>query len=268
MCLVVRRISGGARVAGLHAGPRGIPAAEEEDRPGVAVVHRAGGAADNYWRKERRGAIPVLERTLKNAARGAYLLTLLRKPDQGKVLLASSSSPSSNHFVDGGRYTRFCDWRFVYRARLDVLPLNACRRWEQGGDRRCRRSGHGDETLPHVLNHCKVHSRAWQLRHDGILDRLATAIRGRLRDRRRFLGLILGSWSHPLLHSRSLLTGPAASRHPAKCAEAAAEVHSPLLRAERSAPPSLIGSRARPWRIRPPAASVAQFGTLALSRGV
>ncbi|KAG8225611.1 hypothetical protein J437_LFUL004180 [Ladona fulva] len=71
------------------------------------------------------GSIPVLERTLKNAARGAYLRSLLKKPDQGKVHLASSSSPSSNHFVDRGRYMRFCDWRFVYQAQLDVLPLNA-----------------------------------------------------------------------------------------------------------------------------------------------
>ncbi|KAG8239341.1 hypothetical protein J437_LFUL019121 [Ladona fulva] len=106
------------------------------------------------------GAIPVLERTLKNAARGAYLRTLWRKPDQGKVLLASSSSPSSNHFVDRGRYMRFCDWRFVYQAQLDVLPLNASPLLARGR-----------KALPA--------SRAWQLWHNGIQERLATAIGGR-----------------------------------------------------------------------------------------
>jgi hypothetical protein len=40
------------------------------------------------------------------------------------VLDAAAMDPASNHFLAGGRYTRFCDWRFIHRARLGVLPLN------------------------------------------------------------------------------------------------------------------------------------------------
>ena len=52
-----------------------------------------------------------------------------------------------------GLHTPFCDWRFIHRARLGVVPLNATRRFGTG-DRRCRRCGHALETLPHVKNHC------------------------------------------------------------------------------------------------------------------
>ncbi|GFU59177.1 retrovirus-related Pol polyprotein from type-1 retrotransposable element R2 [Trichonephila clavipes] len=42
--------------------------------------------------------------------------------------------------------------------------------------RACRKCGQWDETLPHVLNHCKSYSAAWQLRHNAILARIKTAI--------------------------------------------------------------------------------------------
>ena len=37
-----------------------------------------------------------------------------------------------------GRNTRFsfCDWRIIHRARLDVFPLNATKRWLVGNDKR------------------------------------------------------------------------------------------------------------------------------------
>ncbi|XP_046405196.1 uncharacterized protein LOC124170474 [Ischnura elegans] len=121
-------------------------------------------------------AIGVLAKTLKNRVQEAYLARLVAKPDQGKVFSASSVATASSHFLVGGRYTRFCDWRFFHRARLDVLPLNACRRYDPSGDRRSRRCGYGDETLPHVLNHCTRHSLTWRRRHDSVLTRLTNAI--------------------------------------------------------------------------------------------
>ncbi|XP_011051613.1 PREDICTED: uncharacterized protein LOC105144426 [Acromyrmex echinatior] len=107
---------------------------------------------------------------LRSAVAEHYANRLLSKPDQSKVFEVSSRSRVSNHFIRGG-FTRFTDWHFIHKARLDVLPLNGARRWE-ANDKRCRRCGEVSETLPHVLCHCGIHSAAIQLRHDAVLHRL------------------------------------------------------------------------------------------------
>ncbi|XP_039309675.1 uncharacterized protein LOC120358701 [Solenopsis invicta] len=113
---------------------------------------------------------------LRSAVAEYYASTLLAKRDQGKVFEVSSRCRVSNHFIRGGSFTRFADWRFIHKARLDVLPLNGARRWGDG-DKRCRRCGEVSETLPHVLCHCGVHSAAIQLRHNAVLHRLWKACR-------------------------------------------------------------------------------------------
>lgn len=112
---------------------------------------------------------------LKKAIRMNLRRSLLRKPDQGKVIDVACRCRDSNHFIQAGKFTRFADWRFIFRARLGTVPLNGCRRWGQG-DRRCRRCGEQSETLPHVLNHCQPNSDGWRRRHDAVLHRLAEAI--------------------------------------------------------------------------------------------
>ncbi|CAB0027820.1 unnamed protein product [Trichogramma brassicae] len=104
-----------------------------------------------------------------------YAGTLLGKKDQGKSFEVIRKSKVSNHFLRSGRNTRFCDWRFIHRARLNVLPVNATLRWLTEADKRCRRCGAPSETLPHVLNHCTVHSAARQRRHNEVQDRLVKA---------------------------------------------------------------------------------------------
>ncbi|XP_064464938.1 uncharacterized protein LOC135376258 [Ornithodoros turicata] len=74
--------------------------------------------------------------------------------NQGKVLECVALDKSSSHFMRSGQFTRFADWRFIHRARLNLLPLNGARPWTQG-DKRCRRCGTQPETLPHVANHLK-----------------------------------------------------------------------------------------------------------------
>jgi len=127
---------------------------------------------------------------LRSAVAEHYAERLLSKPDQGKVFEVSSRSRVSNHFIRGGSFTRFADWRFIHKARLDVLPLNGARRWE-ANDKRCRRCGEVSETLPHVLCHCGIHSAAIQLRHDAVLHRLwrATRLPGVVRVNRRVEGV-------------------------------------------------------------------------------
>ncbi|XP_045470622.1 uncharacterized protein T26G10.4-like [Harmonia axyridis] len=120
-----------------------------------------------------------LEWRLKDAVRNMYASSLCRKPDQGKTFKCFSRSAASNHFTRSGFATRFCDWRFIHRARLDCVPLNATRRFGSG-DRRCRRCQDQPETLPHVLNHCRIHSAAWQKRHNAVQDRLVKSIPDRM----------------------------------------------------------------------------------------
>lgn len=84
------------------------------------------------------------------------------------------SLSKSSHFVSSGFLTRFADWRFIHRARLNLLPLNACRPWALA-DKRCHRCGYQEETLPHVINHCMRYSTLIKKRHNLIIDQLVKA---------------------------------------------------------------------------------------------
>ena len=119
-----------------------------------------------------------LFRELRAAFSRHYLSKIAIKPDQGKTCIPVSLHPASSAFIGDGSYHRFCDWRFIHRARLGVLSLNGTRRWGNN-NKKCRRCGAGRETIPHVLNHCTSHSRTWQLRHNEIQDRLVRAIPSR-----------------------------------------------------------------------------------------
>ena len=116
---------------------------------------------------------------LREATRAALLKRLLRKPDQGKVLEIATQATASNHMMRNGSFTRFADWRFVHRARLDCVPLNATKRFGDGPEN-CRKCPAVRETLPHVINCCHHHALARNLRHNAIASRIAKAIPSRL----------------------------------------------------------------------------------------
>ncbi|GIY32131.1 reverse transcriptase domain-containing protein [Caerostris darwini] len=59
---------------------------------------------------------------------------------------------------------------------LNLVPLNGCQPWKTGNDKMCRRCYQWTETLPHVINHCGIHSHTWQLRHNAIVERVLKAI--------------------------------------------------------------------------------------------
>ncbi|XP_074823022.1 uncharacterized protein LOC141995656 [Natator depressus] len=121
----------------------------------------------------------MLERTLKAAIHSLYMEALKRKPDQGKAFELTSKWDASNHLLAGGGFTRFADWRFIHHAWLNCILLNGAVR-HRNRDKRCRKCSYSNETLPHVLCSCKPHSRAWQLRHNAIQNRLVKAIAPRL----------------------------------------------------------------------------------------
>jgi hypothetical protein len=72
------------------------------------------------------------EASLRSAVRDYFRRRLLDKPDQGKMYEVTSSSTPPNHFMHNGDFTRFAEWRFNHRARLDCVPLNATRRFGNG----------------------------------------------------------------------------------------------------------------------------------------
>ncbi|GIY32323.1 retrovirus-related Pol polyprotein from type-1 retrotransposable element R2 [Caerostris darwini] len=114
--------------------------------------------------------------SIRDRLRVERSLRLKNKNNQGKVLKLASLAPASSHFVSDGSYTRFADWRFIHKARLNLLPLNGCQQWKSANDKMCRRCSQWAETLPHVINHCGMHSHGWQLRHNAIVDRLVQAM--------------------------------------------------------------------------------------------
>lgn len=133
--------------------------------------------------------------TIREALRAHHLAELVARPQQGKVMACVAPQPVSSHYTYNGSFTRFSEWRFVHRARLGLVPLNAYKRGRSTNDTRCRRCGYVCETLPHVLCHCLPHSAAMQNRHNAILARLVRALPAedrtsdRTRVNRRVLGL-------------------------------------------------------------------------------
>ncbi|XP_064462370.1 uncharacterized protein LOC135372841 [Ornithodoros turicata] len=123
---------------------------------------------------QRNKVVSTLRRKL-TATRDDHLQSL---PNQGKVLECVALDRSSTHFMRTGMFTRFADWRFIHRARLNLLRLNAARPWEQGY-KRCRRCGAELETLPHVANHCMRYSALYTARHNKIVRWIRQAAEAR-----------------------------------------------------------------------------------------
>ena len=102
------------------------------------------------------------------------------KVDQGKVAraLEGDKFATGSGWQFDGLGIRFCDWRFIHRARTNTLPLNAVKsRWSDTNPA-CRRclGQQREETLPHVLCHCRPNMVMIRQRHNKIAQRLNHAI--------------------------------------------------------------------------------------------
>ncbi|XP_075723837.1 uncharacterized protein LOC142765918 [Rhipicephalus microplus] len=121
--------------------------------------------------KKRRKVVRTL-RFLMMRARDRFLQEM---PNQEKAMECVAADPSSSRFMRSGKLTRFCDWRFIHRARLSLLPVNGANPWTTSTDKRCRVCGYAVETLPHVLGHCMRYSVAYTSRHNKIVERVKQA---------------------------------------------------------------------------------------------
>lgn len=117
-------------------------------------------------------------RSIRSYQRKMRTLVLRGLKQQGKTNSCIAAAKESSHFFGDGAFTKFKDWRFVHRARLSLVPLNAYTkpsRQNRGEiDRRCRRCG-DYETLSHVLDHCMVRSTLYRKRHNVIVDSIKKA---------------------------------------------------------------------------------------------
>lgn len=108
-----------------------------------------------------------------------HIGVLTTKISRGKAISAAKAHSLSNKFLKNGHGITFAGYRFIHKARLDLLNLyGSTRSYEAGLDQRCRRCGWDRETLPHVLNHCVVGLGDGGItrRHDAILNRVVDAI--------------------------------------------------------------------------------------------
>ena len=118
-------------------------------------------------------------KSLRDHLRTGRSKSLASKPHQGKTLACLSLSKASTHFHREGDYLRFADWRWIHKARLGLVKLNAYA--ENDPDKqKCRWCGYEKETLPHVINCCeRALARKITMRHNRIVARLKKAALGR-----------------------------------------------------------------------------------------
>ncbi|XP_072140745.1 uncharacterized protein [Dermacentor andersoni] len=113
-------------------------------------ARKASRRLDVLWQLDREGVrITCGDKTLTSSHRRKVIRTLRAiqsatrddalhcKPNQGKVMECVAADPASSHFMHTGSFTRFADWRFIHKARLNVLPLNGASPWMTGRDQRC-----------------------------------------------------------------------------------------------------------------------------------
>ncbi|CAL8079908.1 unnamed protein product [Orchesella dallaii] len=117
----------------------------------------------------------IVAQLIRNYFRAQRDTTLQALPNQGKVMECVAEASASHSFLRSGSFVRFADWRFIHRARLNLVPLNGMPWRAPTENKQCRRCGCPNETLPHVVDHCMVHSRGYTKRHDAIVERIKVA---------------------------------------------------------------------------------------------
>ena len=140
------------------------------DTVGVSFGHPARPAERaTIMAPERR----CLVRALRMSLRNGHFQAWASLDSQGRAA-ATLSQHHANTAALLRRTTTVADWKFLHRARLDLLPLNAGHGGP--GDKRCRRCGYPAETAAHVLQHCLPLSAPRNSRHHGVVRHLAAAL--------------------------------------------------------------------------------------------
>ncbi|KAL5509985.1 hypothetical protein EMCRGX_G005445 [Ephydatia muelleri] len=125
------------------------------------------------WSKRK-----MASQSLKAALANQRLLRLQSHLDQGRAFHSISQHPDSSFFTYSGAFISFYQYRFIHKARLDLLPVRTvqarCRK--RVPSIQCRVCNRSPETLAHVLNHCLPSMDMIRDRHNSIVDRIVRAI--------------------------------------------------------------------------------------------
>ena len=116
---------------------------------------------------------------MRTAVRSWHTKTFAAAPHQGAVASALLLDKSNDTAASISTRTRmsFDDWRFVFRARLCLLPVRGLPGLSLP-DQGCRRCSECSlETVAHVLNSCRANRGLFIKRHDLVLDALVPLLR-------------------------------------------------------------------------------------------
>ena len=140
------------------------------------------------WEFENfKSAVTIGEKTLYHSQRHQVMSTfrkhrcamhldaLLQLPSQGNVMDCVANERSRSHILQTGDFIRFADWRFIHRARLNLLLLNGSRHHDHHGNKSCRHCCYESKTLLHVINHCMRYAELITRRHNVIVSRVRKA---------------------------------------------------------------------------------------------
>ena len=119
-------------------------------------------------------------RGLRQVVRKRHTDRFIEAPHQGKVAKALALDTSTKDMarqISTRTELGFEDWRYLHRARLDLLPLRGYV-WSSPPNKPCRRCGdrRDKENAFHLLNHCKLNMPLYTKRHNAVLDMLANLL--------------------------------------------------------------------------------------------
>ena len=121
----------------------------------------------------------VITRTLHQQQNARWRGVWASNHDQGKTVSAHTLYAYSNNWVMKTGALNIAERRFAMKSRLNLLPVKKVRsrfnKYPQP-NLRCCRCGHTEETLPHVLNHCKPVMEQILRRHDRIMGEVLSHI--------------------------------------------------------------------------------------------
>ena len=112
---------------------------------------------------------PTFSRCLQKQS----LKELQKAPNQGRIWKTLAETPLTTKAVFNF-HTRLCDFRFIHRARLNLVPVRANNAWNPPENQNCRRCQADRETLNDMLSNCSVMRKKIIKRHNDVRDLLAT----------------------------------------------------------------------------------------------